>query len=121
MADQQPVASGRRDKYVQLEQGEKGTGRSTRPVVSWSLLTNVWAHKDDTGGTERFRASALDATIDATFTIPYLSTMDPELVDVPATRRIVYEGRIFDILYARQVGRRRGIELATKAGSRIDA
>lgn len=121
MAENPAVVAGRRDKRVRLERGTKQTGRSTRPVVSWDLLREVWANKADAGGSERLRAESIDAVFDATFTIPYFPDMDPELVDVPAERRIVYAGRAFEVVSARQLGRRRGIELLTRTGTRIDA
>jgi ribosomal protein S5 len=45
--------------------------------------------------------------------------MDPDLVDVQKERRLVVSGRIFDIRAATTIGRRRGIELVTLAGSRL--
>ncbi len=114
------VSAGRRDKQIRLEQGTKENGRSTRPVMRWDLLDDVWAHQAVASGSERFRASQIEAVFDTTFTIPYRADMDPDRVDVPTLRRVVFEGRAFDIVFARQVGRRRGIELATRAGSRLE-
>jgi len=119
MARLDPVAAGQRDTYVRLEQGTQSAGRSSRPILSWSLLESVWANKRDTSGAERLRAQQVEAQFDTTFTIPYSAAMDPTLVDVPTLRRVVYAERVFDIVFARLVGRRQGIELATRAGTRL--
>lgn len=116
----EPVAAGRRDRYVRLDQGTSSEGRSGRPVETWTVLAYAWANKADGGGSERLRTEQIQAQFDTTFVIPYRADMDPELVDVPATRRVVFEGRAFDVVGARQIGYRKAIELLAMAGSRID-
>jgi hypothetical protein len=41
--------------------------------------------------------------------------MDPDLLDVPKRRRLVYKGRTYDIVAAGQIGRNEGVELLTLA------
>jgi hypothetical protein len=44
--------------------------------------------------------------------------MDPDLVDVPKLRRVLFHGRIHDIVAANQIGMREGVELLTLASGR---
>ena len=51
----------------------------------------------------------------------YIASMDPELVDVPKLRRLVYQGRTYEIVHAAMIGRREGIEFLTIASSKAGA
>jgi hypothetical protein len=51
----------------------------------------------------------------------YRADMDPDLVDVPKARRLVFGGRVHDIAAAQHLGRREGIELSTKATTQVPA
>lgn len=117
---QRAQAAGRRDRLIRIDAGTPRAGRSGRPVTDWStLFDDVWASRGDLTGSESFRASQIQASFDTVFVVPYEAEMDPELVDLPALRRVVCDGRIFDIVGARIVGNRQSVELATKATSRI--
>ncbi len=111
------VATGVRTRLITIQQLTESQGPSGFPVESWTTLTTVFASKADAVGRERFGANQLSSPFDTTWQMPYLSAVDPELVNVPKTRRVVYQGRVYDIVSASPVGElHRGIELQTLAG-----
>ncbi len=93
---------GVRDRYLMLQQRTSGVGPTGRPLESWSALRPTWAMKMDGRGAERFRSEAdlLAPSMGTSWTIPYSADMDPEIVNVPATRRILYRGAVYDIVAA---------------------
>jgi len=111
------VAAGLRNRLVTIQQLTESKGPSGFPVESWVALTTVYASKNDETGQERFTTSQLSSPFDTTWQVPYLSTLDPELLNVPKKRRLIYQGRVHDIVSASPVGDlHRGIELRTLAG-----
>jgi head-tail adaptor len=113
-----PMDAGERDRYITLQQLTESTGTSGFPVESWTTLIGVFAKKIDVGGRERFTMAAgqMSAPFDARWEIPFVTSMDPDAIDVPKKRRLVYQGRVHDIVAAAEIGRRQGIELVTTAG-----
>lgn len=111
-----PLGSGARDRQVTIQQLTESKGASHAPVESWTLLTDVWAAKKAVRGLERFVADQVQATFDSKWEIPYVASMDPDLIDVPKTRRLVVKGRVHDIVSAEEIGRRQAIELLTQSG-----
>lgn len=108
-----PLEAGERDRYVTVQQLTESVGSSRFPVETWSTLCTVWMHKLDLSARERFRLNQNSAASDVQFEMPYRADMDPELVDVPKKRRLLYLGRVFDITEASTIGRKEGIELTT--------
>jgi head-tail adaptor len=117
-----PVGSGTRDRRVTIQQLTASKGASNYPVETWADLTEVWAAKKDAKGIERFVFSAdqHSAPYDTTWELPYSVNWDPELVNVPKTRRLVVKGRVHDIVAAQEVDRKRGVEVMTLAGGLVE-
>lgn len=111
-----PLGSGARDRQVTIQQGADSKGGSNFPVETWTDLAVVWAAKKEVRGLERFVADQVSAPFDAKWEIPYVASMDPDLIDVPKTRRLVVKGRVHDIVAAAEIGRRQAIELTTLSG-----
>lgn len=111
-----PMEPGERDCAVTIQQRAESRGASKMPIETWSTLhATVWMRKLDLKGQERFAAAQLSAPFDTQWEMPYVADMDPDLVNVPKERRLLYQGRIYDIRTASQIGRREGIELMTLA------
>lgn len=108
-----PMDPGERDKFVTIEALNQTLGPSRFPVEEWVPMDAVWMRKDDLRGPERFQAMQLTAPFDTRWEMGYRADMDPELVDVPKMRRLLYQGRVYDIVEAHQIGRREGVELQT--------
>ena len=75
------------------------------PIETWAPLVTLWMQKIDLLGSEAFRADQMTARYDVRFVAPYEPALDPEVVDVPATHRLVYRGRTYDIVTAAIIGR----------------
>lgn len=114
-----PMEPGHRDRAVTIQQGVAGTAPSGAPIVTWTTLaTPVWMSKRDMRGDERWKTDQIAAKFDSIWEMNYRSDMDPELVDVPKLRRLVYQGRTYQIVSAVQIGRRGGVQLATIASTK---
>lgn len=108
--------SGTRDRWVTVQVMTESIGASRRPVETWATLLQCWAAKMDIGGRERFTADQVSAPYDTKWELPYAADIDPELVDMRKTRRLVVQGRVHDIVAAQEMGRKRGVEVLTLAG-----
>lgn len=109
------TTSGQRDRELTLQVGTPGAAGSGFPVMAWEDLGTEWASRRDLSADERDKNDQETAFTETTWQIPYRADMDPELVDVPKLRRVLYEGRVYDIRSASLVGWRRHIELITLA------
>lgn len=112
-----PMESGERDKQVTIQFLTESVGSSRFPVDDWTTVPSItmWASKRDLGSRERFAASQLSTPADVRWEINYRADMDPDVIDVPKKRRLVYKGRTYDIVSASQIGRNEGVELLTLA------
>lgn len=115
------LSAGRRDWFVTIQQRsatDTPDASSGEPTETWTtLVSNMPAAREDAKGTENFVANQMSAAYDTRWEINYRADMDKSLVDVPKLRRLVYQGRVHDIVDSSEIGRRRGIELWTLAAS----
>lgn len=108
--------AGERDRAVTIQQLSSSTGTSKFPVETWTTLaTPYWCTKQDVGGRERMAADQRSAPYTTRFEGGYRADVDPDLVDVRKTRRLLYQGRIYDIVDASMIGRKEGVEFLTLA------
>jgi SPP1 family predicted phage head-tail adaptor len=115
-----PMDPGERDRPVTIQQRASSAAGTGFPVETWTtLISSTWMRKIDLKGQERMQAGQLAARFDTMFEMAYRVDMDPELVDVTTKRRLVYQGRVYDIVAASQIGRREGVELSTLAGGPV--
>jgi hypothetical protein len=99
---------------VTIQQLTESNGTSRFPVETWTtLIATYWCSKQDAGGRERFAMDQQSAAFDTRWEGAYVASLDPETVNVTKTRRILYQGRVYDIVAASQVGRRAAIEFLT--------
>jgi head-tail adaptor len=110
------TASGLRDKLVTIQQA-KSKGPSGFPVETWTTLRTAYMNRQDVRADERYAANQLSAAMETQWHSDYASDIDPEIVNVPAKRRIVYGGRTFDVLAATILGNKEGVEFITLAKS----
>lgn len=111
-----PMEPGERDRGVRIEQLTESTAASGLPKETWTTLAAlVWMRILDVKGRERFTGQQLAPQLETQFEMGYRTDMDPETVNVPKRRRLVYQNRTFDITSASMIGRREGIELMTIA------
>jgi SPP1 family predicted phage head-tail adaptor len=107
--------SGSRDRRVTIQRVTQVASESGFPKDSVESSFTVFASREDITGVERFEAQQLSARADTRWQLPYRPDMDPELVDVPKARRLVYRGRTYDIVAASVLGTKTAIELVTLA------
>lgn len=116
-----PMEPGERDRRVTIQQRTAAKAGSGYPKETWTTLTTAYMRILDLSAMERFKASQNAAAAETQWEMGYRDDMDPEQVDVPTTRRLVYQGRTYDITSASMIGRREGIELLTIAKTKVGA
>jgi len=104
---------------VTIQQLTESVGASRTPVSSWTFLLTAWMCRETQTGMERFQAAQVSAAATTTWEMPYVASMDPDLVDVPKKRRLSYMGRSYDIVQAEHVARKQRIVLTTLAKSKV--
>ena len=109
-------ADGERDRQVTIQSIAQGTGTSRFPTETASDLFTAWASMTPLTGRERFTGAQISAPFDTQWQLPYRADIDPDLLNVPKARRLVYQGRVYDIVSAVVVGRREAVELNTVSG-----
>ena len=114
MSDRE-LAIGRRDRQVTIEACTDAVGPSHFPIEDWAPLVTLWAAHAPGAGAEAFTADQVSGAAEDTWTIPYRSDCDPDRVDVVKQRRLRRQGRVYDIVGARALEMRDGIELRTRA------
>lgn len=110
-----PLEPGHLDRRVLIQRATDGVDVAGAPVPSWSTLATVWMGRESIRGMERVQAGFAQSSYDARWLMHYREDMDPDAVDVPKDRRLVFGGRVQEIVGAQHLGRREGIELTTKA------
>lgn len=116
-----PLESGERDRYVTVQQLTESAGSSHFPVETWTELCRMFMSKIDVGGRERLAADQLSAPYTTRWEANYRPDIDPDLVDVVKQRRLVYQGRVYDITSASMIGRNEGVEFLTLANPGVTA
>jgi head-tail adaptor len=110
------LGAGQRDKEVRIEQRVDSVAGTRYPVETWTTLVPLeWMSRTEVRANERFAASQLTASTETQWEMNYRADMDPDLLDVPGTRRLVYLGRTYNITAASVIEPKRGIELLTLA------
>jgi hypothetical protein len=99
-----PAATGTRNRLVTIQHGTTSTGDSGGPVDTFvDTVPPIWmAREIASRGGEVWQADATQvaARAEHRWSLPYLPDMDPDVVDVPRLRRLVYQGRTYDIVDA---------------------
>lgn len=117
-----PMEAGERDRAVTIQQADDAASTSKIPIERWTTLASVvWMRKMDANAWEKVKADQVAAAFDTQWEMGYWREMDPELVDVQKTRRLVYQERVYLIVGASLIGRREGIELLTIGSSKVPA
>jgi hypothetical protein len=115
------LSAGKRDRLVRIEKftaADTGDANSGEPVETWStLVPQMPAARIGVSGWERFKENQVSARFDDAWEMNYRADMDPDLVDLPKRRQLVYEGRVLDVVHGQVLGRRVGILLLTLASS----
>lgn len=104
-----PIEPGHLDRRVTIQQATNGVDEAGAPLQVWTTLATVWMGRDHIRGMERVQAGMAQSAYDARWLMHYRADMDPDLVDVPKDRRLVFGGRVHEIVGAQHVGRKQGL------------
>lgn len=102
----------RLDRKITLERftytTDPGSGEQ---VKTWSNLASVWASKRDVSDSERVASAEVSAEISTRFQIRW----DSRWSDLNPKDRVGYDGRTYDIVGVKELGRREGLEISAIA------
>jgi head-tail adaptor len=79
-------------------------GPSGNPVWDWVPLYAVFAEHVNINAAERFSGDQVVAREYTRWVFAFDARMDPDVIDVPKTRRLTYGVRAYDIQTARRAG-----------------
>ena len=114
---------GQRDRWVVIQSRPETeeVDAAGFPSPTWTELCGMWAERRQPSAAEVFKSNQKSASAIVIFEVNYRADLDPELVDVPKLRRVLYQTRIHDVIAADVVGRRDGIRLTTLSGMQVAA
>ncbi len=123
MADWRPQRNrGSYDKAVTIQYRTAGESETNFPIEDWAvarsrvvMMARLQRARQDFRGIERLIPGAVQSSAEMQWEMGYCDDMDPDLVDVTKDRRLVYQGRVLDIVAAEHIGRKSAIELTTVA------
>ena len=101
------MKAGRLDRRIRIERKAVTYSPSGAPLEAWSTLATRWAEARPLDGTERFSEPQLLAQGFTTFRIRWSSSVS----DVDPLDRAIFDGRVYDIMAVREIGRREGLEI----------
>jgi head-tail adaptor len=116
---QRPAAVGRRDRMITIEQLHETSAPGSFPLESWTpLVMGLPAAKLEVSSVERTQGGITTAAFETRWHFEYREDCDPDLVDVMKHRRIVFGGRVLNVVGAEHLGRCAGIEFRTIGAAR---
>lgn len=121
MSPSLPLQPGRLDRRVTIQIVTDDADAAGVPVDSLETLATVWMGREPLSGAEKWQSNQEAATFDAKWLMAYRADMDPDLLDVPKSRRLVYQGRGMDIVSAEHLGMKDAIALMTRASTQVSA
>lgn len=115
------LLSGKRDRLVTIQQLTDSVDVSSgEPIEGWTtLVANMPVSKADMSGAEAFKSDQQSAKFDSEWEMNWRDDMNPDLLDIPKVRRLLFGTRVHDIVACVEVGRRAGLVLQTLAGSKV--
>jgi SPP1 family predicted phage head-tail adaptor len=95
------------DRRIVIETPTETQDSTGAAVATWTTLATVWAEVRPMTGKETFTADQVLGDATSIFIIRYRS-------DITDKMRISYGGNYYDIRYAREIGRREGLEITAQ-------
>ena len=103
-----PLAAGDLDRRITFERAIGTTDDLGGEVHNWGEHATVWAQVLPISDGERWRAAEVAASVTTRFRIRWGAGVTVE-------DRIAYDGRIYDIVGVKEIGRREGQEITAAA------
>ena len=105
------MEAGKLDRRIRLERIVATRDELNSPVEQWLELATVWASKLDVRDSERFASAGVGAEIGTRFQIRHSKAV----ADLNPKDRLVFDGRAYDIVGVKEIGRREGLEISALA------
>ncbi|GGH24448.1 phage head-tail adaptor, putative, SPP1 family [Cribrihabitans marinus] len=106
------MAAGKLDRRITLQRATvTDDGFSSDGEISWSDIATVWASATPVRDAEKIAAGQVLATIMYRFEIRFSSTV----ADLGPADRVIFDGKDFNILGVKPLGRREGFEITAAA------
>ncbi len=103
--------AGRMDRRIAIvRETETGRNAFNEPIVS-TTETTVWASKEDIRDGERWTAQEVGAEVTTRFRIRWSATF----ADLDPQASITFDGRAYNVVSTKEIGRREGIEITANA------
>lgn len=102
------MRAGRKDRRIIIEAQTTAKSSFGSDTETWALYKEVWAEVMPVQGDERNGADQLTSEAFTNFRVDYISAISPK------THRIKYEGKIYDIRYTQEIGRREALLITGK-------
>jgi SPP1 family predicted phage head-tail adaptor len=109
------MRAGALDRRITLERATTTANALNEPVATWGPLCVVAAAVKPVTNAERVAAAQVQAEVMTRFQIRYnalTSTVD-------ARDRLVFAGKVYDIVGVMELGRREGIEISARASGEL--
>lgn len=106
------MRAGKRDRRIVIQVRGESRAPSGEVIEGWTDFATVWARKFDKGAGERFAAAQKLAEVDTIFEIVHRAGLT---AIAPDTHRIVFAGRVYEILGRSEVARNQSIDIMTAA------
>lgn len=104
--------AGKLDRRITVERATITTDAAGGEVQDWTAIATVWAEVLPISDGERWRASEVAAHVTTRFRIRWG-------LGVTVEDRIVYEGRVYEIVGVKEIGRREGQEITAAARAEV--
>lgn len=98
------MRAGKLDRRVTIQRATTASNSFNEPIETWADVATVWGQQRPNRGNERFAAQEVAGSAVMTFQIRYRS-------DVTVKDRLSYDGRLWNILDVRELGRREATEI----------
>lgn len=102
------LAAGKLDRKIVLQRFTSTRDSYNEPVLAWSTLAVRQASYEPIRDGERFRAGETAATASARFVIRHSTVVS----DLTPKDRLTFDGRTWQILHVKEIGRREGLEIS---------
>ena len=111
------LRSGNLDRLIVLQKRVTTRDEFGEQVITWTEFATRWASSMPVKDGERFGNDEAIATITNRFQILWDATA---WADIDPTCRVVFEGRNYDVVAVKEIGRRDGIEISATARAEND-
>lgn len=102
------MRAGKLDRRITIERYSTIRNSNNEPEEVWATVGERWASKNDISDSEKVRAAEVGATVTTRFQVRW----DSLTLTLTASDRIVCEGKTYDIVGTKEIGRREGIEIS---------